>query len=346
MRSRRPRSALSRPQETPAESRDRHLHSFGPSLPCEWTSRAPHARPPGPGRQEEACGVCGVRYTPARVKALLKGVRRPALGAALLLASAGPADAQTLPLRTEPAVTAPGGTLVLETGMEAIADEPSYVTGVERTRWDGPLLRLVYSPAANVELDVEWVARVGVVGEEGRGDIQSSEWGDVALRAKWRIVEGKGASPTIGARFGVILPQTSFEDVRVQPPRPRTEHPAGVRGGPAHPAGRPRAPPRQRRPLPPGRGVRRTTSGTSSPTASPSSGPRRLGLTLLAEVAGRAGDGRPGAEERSEARAGVRIGRGRVRWDAAVRRGLAEADGTWGATLGLTWTARGPATRP
>ena len=54
-------------------------------------------------------------------------------------------------------------------------------------------------------------------------------------------------------------------------------------------------------------------------------------LALLAEVAGRAGDGRPGAEERSEARAGVRFGRGRVRWDVAVRRGLAKADGTWGA---------------
>ncbi len=65
-------------------------------------------------------------------------------------------------------------------------------------------------------------------------------------------------------------------------------------------------------------------------------------LVLLAEVAGRAGDGRPGAEERSEARAGVRIGRGRVKGSAALRRGLTEADGTWGATVGLTWTAREP----
>ncbi len=154
-----------------------------------------------------------MRYTPALVKPL-SGVT---LAAVLLAFVAARADAQTLPLRTEPAVTAPGGTLVLETSMEAIADEPSYVTGVERTRWDGPLLRLVYSPAANVELDVEWVVRVGVVGEEGRGDIQSSEWGDVTLRAKWRIVEGKGRRPTLGARFGVILPQTSFEDVEFNP---------------------------------------------------------------------------------------------------------------------------------
>ena len=287
-----------------------------------------------------------MRYTPARVKALLKGVRSPALGAALLAASAGPTGAQTLPLRTEPAVTAPGGTLVLETSMEAIADEPSYVSGVERTRWDGPLLRLVYSPAANVELDVEWVVRVGVVGEEGRGDIQSSEWGDVALRAKWRIVEGKGQGPTLGARFGVILPQTSFEDVEFNPLGlgPNTLR-AFVEGLLTQPVGRGRLH------VNAGLFLQDEVYRLHDQRDFLSYGlafewPATSSLVLLAEVAGRAGDGRPGAEERCEARAGVRIGRGRVRWDAAVRRGLAEADGTWGATLGLTWTARGPAGRP
>jgi hypothetical protein len=280
------------------------------------------------------------------VKALFKGARRPALGAALLLASAGSADAQTLPLRTEPAVTARAGTLVLETGMEAIADEPSYVTGVERTRWDGPLLRLVYSPAANVELDVEWVTRVGVVGEEGRGDIQSSEWGDVALRAKWRIVEGKGARPTIGIRFGAILPQTSFEDVEFNPLGlgPNTLR-AFVEGLLTQPVGRGRLH------VNAGFFLQDEVYRLHDQRDFLSYGlafewPATSSLVLLAEVAGRAGDGRPGAEERSEARAGVRIGRGRVRWDAAVRRGLAQADGTWGATLGLTWTARKPAGRP
>ena len=283
-----------------------------------------------------------MRYTPALVKPL-SGVT---LASVLLAFVAARADAQTLPLRTEPAVTAPGGTLVLETSMEAIADEPSYVTGVERTRWDGPLLRLVYSPAANVELDVEWVVRVGVVGEEGRGDIQSSEWGDVALRAKWRIVEGKGQRPTLGARFGVILPQTSFEDVEFNPLGlgPNTLR-AFVEGLLTQPVGRGRLH------VNAGLFLQDEVYRLHDQRDFLSYGlafewPATSSLVLLAEVAGRAGDGRPGAEERSEARAGVRIGRGRVRWDAAVRRGLAEADGTWGATLGLTWTARGPAGRP
>ena len=282
-----------------------------------------------------------MRYTPPRVKALLDRARRPALGAALLVAaSAGAALAQTRPLLTEPAATAPAGTLVLETGFDVIAGEPSYVTGVERTRWDGPLFRLVYSPARNVELDIEWVARVGVAGEEGRRDIQSSEWGDVTLRAKWRLVEGRGRRPAIGARFGVALPLTSFEDEGFNPLGlgPNTLR-ALVEGLLTQPVGRVRIhvnaglflhdevyrPHDQRDFLTYGLAVEWPVS------------PR---LAILAEVAGRAGDGLPGAEERSEARAGVRLGRGRLRGDVAVRRGLTGADGTWGVTAGLAWEAR------
>ena len=44
--------------------------------------------------------------------------------------------------------------------------------------------------------------------------------------------------------------------------------------------------------------------------------------------------------DRNEARAGLRFGKGRVRGVAAVRRGLATADGTWGGSVGLAWTFR------
>jgi hypothetical protein len=279
-----------------------------------------------------------VRYTPARVKPLCL----PPVAVVLIALGAARASAQTLPLRTEPAVTAPAGTVVLETGADAIADEPSYVTGIERTRWEGPLLRLVLSPAANVEIDLEWMARVGVAGEEGRGDVQSSEWGDVTLRAKWRIVEGKGSHPTIGARFGVVLPQTSFEDVQFRPLGlgPNTLR-AFVEGLLTQPVGRGRLH------VDAGLFLQDEVYHAHDQRDFLSYGlafewPVASRLVLLAEVAGRAGDGRPGAEQRSEARAGVRIGSGRVRGSAAVRRGLAEADGTWGATVGLTWTARTP----
>jgi hypothetical protein len=190
------------------------------------------------------------------------------------------------------------------------------------------------------------VTRVGEAGEEGRGNIQSSDWGDVTLRAKWRMVEGQAARPTIGARFGVILPQTSFEDKEWNPLGlgPNTLR-AFVEGLLTQPVGRGRIhvdaglflhdevyhPHDQRDFLSYGLAFEWPAT------------PR---LALLAEVAGRAGDGQPGAEQRSEARAGARLGHGRVRWDVAVRRGLARADGTWGVTLGLAWTARAPAGRP
>ncbi len=261
-----------------------------------------------------------------------------ALGAALVAASARPAPAQTRPLLTEPAVTAPAGTLVFETGLDAIADEPSYVTGASRTGWAGPLLRLVYSPAASVELDLEWVARVGVWDEEGRGDIANSDWGDMTLRAKWRILDGGVRRPTLGARFGAILPETSFEDKQFRPlglgPNTLRTYVEALFSQPL------------------GRWLIHANAGLFvfdevyrahdqrdfASYALALEWPATARLALLVEVAGRAGDGVPGAEVRSEARAGLRFGAGRLKWDAALRRGLATADGTWGVTAGLAWT--------
>jgi hypothetical protein len=273
------------------------------------------------------------------VKALLSPARGPALGAALLAAGTGAALGQTRPLLTEPATTAPAGTLVLEAGFDVIADEPSYVTGVERTRWEGPVLRLVLSPARSVELDLEWVARVGVAGEAGRPDIPSSDWGDATLRAKWRIVEGRPGRPTVGARFGVVLPQTSYEDVDFNPLGlgPNTLR-AFAEGLLTQEVGRGR--------VHVNAGVfihdevlrahdQRDFVSYALAFEWPATG--RLGL--LAEVTGRAGDGEPGADVRSEARVGLRFGGGRLRGDAALRRGIATADGTWGVTAGLAWTA-------
>lgn len=262
---------------------------------------------------------------------------RPALALLSLVASV--ASAQNRPLLTEPALTARAGTLVLEMGLDAIAAEPSYLTGIERHRWDGPLLRLVYSPADNVELDLEWVVRVGVWNEAGRA-VQGSDWGDVSLRAKWRVVAGRQGRPTLGARFGVVLPQTEFEDEQFRPLGlgPNTLR-AFVEVLLSQPLGSLRLdinaglllhdevlrPHEQRDFFVYGLAFEWTA---------------RPVVSLVAELAGRTGDGMPGAQQRSEARAGLRLGSGRLRADAALRRGLYAADGTWGVTLGLAWALR------
>jgi hypothetical protein len=248
---------------------------------------------------------------------------------ALAVLSAG---AQDRPLLTESARTAPGGTKSLEAGMDFVRDEPNFLTGQARDRYDGPVVRLVYSPADNVELDVEWTARVGVRDDPDFGSV--SDWGDVALRAKVRLAGGDGRGYALGARFGVTLPETSFGD-GLGPNALRTSAQllwtAGAGGTDLHlNAGLaihddPLQAHEQRDFLHYGAAVVHRLGG---------------GLSLLGEVSGLAGRGRPGADARAEARVGVRAGGGRTRWDVALRRGLAEADGTWGLTAGVAWTSR------
>src|SRR5438552_11586521 len=109
---------------------------------------------------------------------------------------------------TEEATTARAGTLVLEVGADVVRGEPNFLTGRTRDRYDAPVLRLVYSPADPVELDVEWAGRVGVRDDPDFGNV--SDWGDVTLRAKVRFRDAGRGGPAVAARFGVSLPETSF----------------------------------------------------------------------------------------------------------------------------------------
>jgi hypothetical protein len=256
--------------------------------------------------------------------------RWPLLALGLLLAR--PASAQTRPLLTEEAETRPAGQIVLEAGGQAIQDEPNFLTGQPRGRWDAPQLRLVYAPADNVELDLEWTVRVGARSDPDFGDV--SDFGDVALRAKVRLAGGGAGRPALAARFGVTLPQTAFGN-GLGPNTLRMSAQGLLT-------------------LPAGRALVHANAGLAlldEPLRAHEQRdllayglaaelPLAAGLTLLAEVAGLAGDGAPGADARSEARAGLRGGGARWRWDAAVRRGLSDADGTWGITAGLTLALR------
>jgi hypothetical protein len=263
---------------------------------------------------------------------------RPAAPLVLCLALGAPlARAQTRPLLTEEATTPPGGTLRLEVGAEAITNEASYLTGRERFRWDAPILRATYAPSDRVELDLEWVARVGTSGERDRESV--SDWGDLTLRAKLRLLGGNPRATAFAARFGVTLPQTSFNDVAGRPLGlgPNTLR-AFVQGLVTQPLGRASV---------------HLNGGLQIHEEVFRPHEQRdffyYGLALavpagafeaVAEVAGRTGEGMPGAEAKGEARAGVRYGRGTVRGDLAVRHGLTAADGDWGATVGVTFAFR------
>jgi len=259
-------------------------------------------------------------------------VLRPLLALGLLAAlPAQPVPAQDRPLLTETAVTAPAGRVRLEAGVEHMSAEPNFLTGRERERWDLPVLRLVWSPAGNVELDLEWTGRVAARGEAGRADV--ADWGDVVLRAKVSFTGDGRRRTALGARFWVALPQTSFgtglgpntlrfaaEVLATRILGSWTVHAnAGLM---IH--DEVLRPHEQRDFLAYGLALERRLFGSAA---------------AVAEVAGRAGDGMPGAEERAELRAGLRFG-GRRQLDVALRRGLAEADGTWGVTFGFACTLR------
>lgn len=253
----------------------------------------------------------------------------PAAALSALLGAPSRVIAQTRPLQTEEAATAPAGTLVLEASGDYIRDEPNFLTGEERDRWDAPVLRLVYSPARNVELDLEWTVRVGAIDDPTFGSV--SDFGDVALRAKVNFVEEDRSRPGLGARFTVTLPETSYGNglgpnalrMSAQVLVSKTFGSLAVHANAGLAIHDEVLRPHEQRDF--------LAYGLAlvHPIGS---------AAIVAEVAGRAGAGAPGAEERAEARAGFRFGRGRVRWDAAVRRGLAEADGSWGVTAGVSWT--------
>jgi hypothetical protein len=260
------------------------------------------------------------------------GARAAALTAVLVASGAPAALAQTRPLLTEEATTAAAGRIVLEAGVDAIRAEPNFLTGRERDRLDLPVLRLVFSPADNVEMDVEWIGRVVARADPDFGTV--ADWGDVTLRAKVRLVREAGGRPAVAARFAVTLPETSFgsglgpNTLRMAAQLLVTKTLGGLvlhanAGlGLQDEVLRPHE---QRDFLVYGVAMAQSLG---------------RGATVVGELAGRAGNGAPGAEARSEARLGVRLGSGRVRADAAVRRGLAAADGTWGLTAGFTWELR------
>ena len=247
---------------------------------------------------------------------------------AVWLAFAGWAGAQTRPLQTEEATTAPRGTSVIEVGVEAIRNEPNFVTGGLRDRWAGPILRFVYSAADNVEIDVEWTARVGQREDPDFGS--ASDWGDVGLRAKVRFMEEREARPAIAARFGVLLPETSFGNglgpnalrMSAQMLVSKTLGSLTLHGNAGLALHDEVYRPHEQRDF--------LAYGLAAEY--------RLGrrLALVGEWAGLAGSGMPGADAHSELRAGVRWGAGDWVADGALRRGLEVADGTWGVTAGVT----------
>jgi hypothetical protein len=163
-----------------------------------------------------------------------------------------------------------------------------------------------------------------------------SDAGDVTLRAKARLLAEGPGRPGLAARFAVTLPETkSVEGLGPNTLRALAQVLLSKTAG------------RVRLDANAGLEVQDEVETPSSQNDFFAFG-AALGLRvspsvqLVGEVAGRTGQGSPGADERIEARFGARFGSGRVVGDAAVRHGLTDADGEWGFTAGLSWVMRRP----
>ncbi|MCU0241685.1 MAG: hypothetical protein MUF51_04610 [Vicinamibacteria bacterium] len=239
------------------------------------------------------------------------------------------ASAQTRPLLTEEATTARAGTLVVESGFDFMHAEPNFLTNRPRDRVDVPSLRFVYSPGDTVELDLEWAGGVFAIHDPTYGSV--SDFGDITLRTKLRCYEDPRRDLTLSVRSAVTLPQTAYgtglglniirTSNQLLLTRRLKNASLHVNAGLAihdkvqqlH---------AQRDFFAYGVGFTRDLP------------PR---LELVGEIGGRIGNGPPGADERSEARLGLRYLREEWRGDCALRRSLVTAGGTWGLTCGVNW---------
>jgi hypothetical protein len=235
---------------------------------------------------------------------------------------------------TEAAKTAPAGTLSFEGGFEVLRETPNFMTGLPRTVWAGPSVRFTYSPADMLELDVEWVALVGQTNDPVFGS--GADAGDVTLRAKWCFRPARGRRPALAVRFGVTGPETSFGK-GLGPNTLRTSAEAllssSLGGGLELHANAGLA--LLDEPLRPHQQSDLFAFGLALVQRVNSE------LDLLGEIAGQLGNGEPGADQHLEARLGARFGGGSWRGHAALRRAFLEADGTWGFTVGASWTRPG-----
>lgn len=261
-----------------------------------------------------------------------------------LVVAASTASAQTGPMLTPSAFIPAPGTVTLDLFGMAISKEPNYLTFAqagtlqERTRVDGPIIRLSYAPSARAEFTAEWNSQTFAINDPRYGKT-ISDFGDATLRAKLGIAEGEvSASPALALQFEVTLPNTSFGN-GLGPNTLRMDASLIVgyktekvtvngRAGLAI----------QDEPL--RQHEQRDFASLSASIAYQVS----ERIAVFADAGGYFGEGVPGAIARREARAGVEYQRTmfgkETKLFIAGRRGLVDFHGKWGVVAGFSTTLR------
>lgn len=269
--------------------------------------------------------------------------RRVATIAGLVLAASA-ASAQTGPMITPSAFIPAPGNVTLDVFGMTIGKEPNFLTFAqagtlqERTRVDGPVIRLSYVPSARAEFTAEFNAQTYAMNDPRFGKTVS-DFGDATLRAKLGLAKGEvSAAPAVALQFEVTLPNTSFGN-GLGPNTLRMESAliVGYKTEKVTVSGKAGLA-IQDEPL--RLHEQRDFASLSASIAYKVSEK----VEIFADAGGLMGDGVPGAIARREARAGVQYQRmifgKETKLFIAGRRGLVDFQGKWGVIAGFSTTLR------
>ena len=265
-----------------------------------------------------------------------------------MLAMAGTAAAQQRPLVTEDPRTVGGGQVLVETGVDWMRAVSFPVSGLRGDLVSGPTIGISVGvgPIAEIQIDGSPYRQLTIT-ERGPAPLSpilkvdgttTSAVDDVVIATKLRLLNERGARPSVGLRFATRLPNASNESGLGQD---TTDFYMSVLVGKT--IGRVRWVGNTGLaivgdPIVAARQEDLLTVGMSLAAA------LGRGVELVTEYNGRmnlaASSPVPGTENRGVARAGLRVTRGALRLDAAALFGATSADLDLGATAGLTWTFR------
>lgn len=261
-----------------------------------------------------------------------------------LIVAASTASAQTGPMLTPSAFIPAPGTVTLDVFGTTIGKEPNFLTFAEagtiqeRTRVDGPVIRLSYVPSARAEFTAEFNAQTFAINDPRYGKT-ISDFGDATLRAKLGIAEGEvSVSPALALQFEVTLPNTSFGNgLGPNTLRMASSLIVGYKTEKLTVSGRAGLA-IQDEPL---RLHEQRDFASLSASIAYLVSER---IEIFADAGGYMGDGVPGAIARREARAGVQYARTifgkETKLFIAGRRGLVDFQGKWGVIAGFSTTLR------
>ena len=262
----------------------------------------------------------------------------------------GRADAQQRPLVTEDPETIGSGLVLLEAGFDHLREVVYPVSGLTGNLLRVPTVGVSFgvSSIAEIQIDGGLYSRLTVTSRDVNAPLaamldftgdQTSDFEDIVIGTKLRLVSETTGRPAIGVRFATKLPNASNESglgldttdfyasllvgKTVQSIRVVGNMGVGILGDPT-------------------RGDRQNdvlTYGMSLARAV------AQGLEVVGEVNGRLdvrdGEPPPGTDTRGAFRVGGRFTRGTVRLDGGIILGMTARDPSFGFTAGLTWVFRG-----